>query len=410
MSASFFLFLPVRSNEITELESVTLSWVYEDINNELKLAHGLLSDAAKAAEQKYITVVVPGEDVLFLTAEVPGKNIQRVQQAVPYVLEDSVIDDVDELYFSIKKSNADNLDNQYDVSVINKDYFESVIEQLENLGVYADAMIADYLLLAENSSLFFDGAKVLFNGSKVKFSSAIDSAVFLSDEFLNNNKELKLINCDKTSDKNQDLTTLIENFGFIEERCESHPLLCLVKNRSNNNLNLLQGVYKKKKDWSQAGKTWLPATVLFFIWLVVQGGLFVFDYIGLSKQNKQLNAEITKIYKKTFPKSRRIIDAKAQMQQKLADLKKRKGQSGRSFTEMLSGSATIFSKTKGLIIKSLRYYDGRINIEMQIASLQALDKLKEQLNKEKGYQVEIQNASSGKDMVTARLQITGAGS
>ena len=409
MSASFFLFLPVRSNEITELESVTLSWVYEDINNELKLAHGLLSDAAKAAAQKYITVVVPGEDVLFLTAEVPGKNVQRVQQAVPYVLEDSVIDDVDELYFSIKKSNADNLDNQYDVSVINKDYFESVLEQLENLGVYADAMIADYLLLAENSSLFFDGARVLFNGSKVKFSSAIDSAVFLNDEFLNNNKESKLINCDKTSDKNQALTKLIEDFGFLEEQCESHPLLCLVKNRSNNNLNLLQGVYKKKKDWSQAGKTWLPATVLFFIWLVVQGGLFVFDYIGLSKQNKQLNAEITKIYKKTFPKSRRIIDAKAQMQQKLADLKKRKGQSGRSFTEMLSGSATIFSKTQGLIIKSLRYYDGRINIEMQISSLQALDKLKEQLNKEKGYQVEIQNASSGKETVTARIQIVGAG-
>lgn len=409
MSASFFLFLPARSNEITELESVTLSWVYEDINNELKLAHGLLSDAAMAAAQKHITVVVPGEDVLFLTAEVPGKNIQRAQQAVPYVLEDSVIDDVDELYFSIKKSNADNLDNQYDVSVINKDYFESVLEQLENLGVYADAMIADYLLLTEDSSLFFDGARVLFNGSKVKFSSAIDSAVFLNDEFLNNNKELKLINCDKTSDKNQDLTKLIENFGFIEERCESHPLLCLVKNRSNNNINLLQGVYKKKKDWSQAGKTWLPATVLFFVWLVVQGGLFFFDYIGLSKKNQQLNTEITKIYKNTFPKSRRIIDAKAQMQQKLASLKKRKGQSGRSFSEMLSNSASIFSRTKGLVIKSLRYYDGRINLEIKISSLQALDKLKEQLNKEKGYQVEIQNASSGKDMVTARLQITGAG-
>ena len=181
-----------------------------------------------------------------------------------------------------------------------------------------------------------------------------------------------------------------------------------MKNRSNNNFNLLQGVYKKKKDWSQAGKTWLPATVLFFVWLVVQGGLFFFDYIGLSKKNQQLNTEITKIYKNTFPKSRRIIDAKAQMQQKLASLKKRKGQSGRSFSEMLSNSASIFSRTKGLVIKSLRYYDGRINLEIKISSLQALDKLKEQLNKEKGYQVEIQNASSGKDMVTARLQITGA--
>ena len=410
MSASFFLFLPARGNEATELESVTLSWVYEDINNELKLAHGLLSDAATAAAQKYITIVVPGEDVLFLTAEVPGKNIQRIQQAVPYVLEDSVIDDVDELHFAIKKSNSDSLDNQYNVSIINKDYFESVIQQLESAGIYADAMIADYLLLAENSRLFFDGVRVLFNSPKVKFASAIDSTIRLDGESLNDNEKLKLINCDKTSGENQALTKLIENVDFIEEQCESHPLLCLVKNRSNNSVNLLQGVYRKKKDWSQAGKTWLPATILFLVWLVVQGGLFIFDYIGLSKQNKLLNTEITKIYKKTFPQSRRIIDAKAQMQQKLISLKKRKGQSGRSFSEMLSNSASVFSRTKGLVIKSLRYYDGRMNLEIQISSLQALDKLKEQLNKEKGYQVEIQNASSGKEMVTARLQIIGAGS
>ena len=169
-------------------------------------------------------------------------------------------------------------------------------------------------------------------------------------------------------------------------------------------------MYRKKKDWSQAGKTWLPTTILFLVWLFVQGGLFVFDYIGLSKQNKLLNTEITKIYKKTFPQSRRIIDAKAQMQQKLSSLKKRKGQSGRSFSEMLSNSASVFSRTKGLVIKSLRYYDGRMNLEIQISSLQELDKLKEQLNKEKGYQVEIQNASSGKEMVTARLQIIGTGS
>ena len=75
---------------------------------------------------------------------------------------------------------------------------------------------------------------------------------------------------------------------------------------------------------------------------------------------------------------------------------------------MLSASAKVFSQNKGLIIKSLRYYDGLINLEIQISSLQALDKLKEKLINENGYKVEIQNASSGKDTVSARLQIKGA--
>ena len=194
MSTPFFLFLPVRNNQETDLASLTLSWVYEDINNDLKLGHGLLSDVATAAVQKDITIVVPGEDVLFLTAEVPGKNIQRIQQAIPYVLEDRVIDDVDALYFAIKKSTSDNLDNKYDVSIINQHYFETVIKQLEKAGVYADKMIADYFLLAEDTSLFFDGKRLLFNNSEIKFSSAIDSTLFLGDESFNKDKSLKLIN------------------------------------------------------------------------------------------------------------------------------------------------------------------------------------------------------------------------
>ena len=407
MSGSFFLFLPARSNQSTALESVALSWVYEDVNNDLKLAHGSLSDAAKASLQKNITVVLPGEDVLFLTAEVPGKNIQRVKQAVPYALEDEVIDDVDNLYFSIQKKNVNVSDNHYNVSVINKLYLESVIQQLESKNIFSDSMIADYFLLGDETSLFFDGDRILCNSENVKFSTDVDSAIQLNSEFGVVNQKIKLINCAQESNINDFISDLDEK-NITEEKCELNPLLYLIKNSSNNYINLLQGEYKKKKDWSKTGKTWLPVAALFFVWLVIQGGVFIFDYIGLSKQNKLLNSEITKIYKKTFPKSRRIIDAKAQMQQKLSSFRKRKGQSGRSFSDMLSNSASVFARAKGLEIKSLRYYDGSIDVEIQISTLQELDKLREKLNKEHNYLVEVQNASSGKDSVTARLKITGA--
>lgn len=407
MSGSFFLFLPVRSNQSTALELTTLSWVYSDVNNDFKLTHGTLSEAVNASLQKNITVVLPGEDVLFLTAEIPGKNIQRIQQAVPYALEDEVIDDVDDLYFSIKKQNSDSLDNHYNVSVINKSYFESIIQQLESAGIFAEAMIADYFLLKDLPSLFFDGSRIVYNNEDFKLASTVDGVIQSDYEFLDENKKLKLINCNESSNANDFIESLKVKTNVLEEECDVHPLLYLVEKRSNINVNLLRGEYKKKKDWSQAGKTWLPVTVLFLVWFALQSVLFVFDYIGLNKQNKLLNTEITNIYKKTFPKSKRIIDAKAQMQQKLLSFRKRKGQSGRSFSEMLSNSASVFSRTKGLKIKSLRYYDGRISLEIQIASLQGLDELKEQLINDKNYRVEIQNASSGKNSVTAQLQIIG---
>ncbi len=407
--SKFYLFLPNNFNASTRLSEITLSWVYGDNNNELKLAQGMLADAAVAALNHHITIIIPGEDVLFLTAEVPGKNRQRIQQAVPYVLEDSVIDDVDELYFAISNVN-DN--RQYNVSVINKNYFESVVKQLESAGVYADVMIADYLLLGGGDTLIYDGTRVLCNRTNMK--SALNLEAYITATINNatdpeENEIIKLIYCNNESEDESGLEKLISKGDYNKEICNASYQLCLIKNSSvENSINLLQGFYKKKKNWTQTGKTWLPVAALFLVWVSIQGGLFVFDYIGLSKQNKILNDEITKIYKSTFPKSQRIIDAKVQMQQQLTSLKKRRGQSGRSFTEMLSNSASVFAKSQGLKIKSLRYYDGRINLELQISSLQALDKLKDQLNKEKGYKVEIQNASSGKEVVTARIQIIGA--
>ena len=82
MNKNFYLFLPLNNNSDLQLESAVLSWVYEDDHNQLQVAKGSLSEAVTTTADHFITIVVPGEDVLFLQAEVPGKNIQRVQQAV----------------------------------------------------------------------------------------------------------------------------------------------------------------------------------------------------------------------------------------------------------------------------------------------------------------------------------------
>lgn len=403
MSANLYLFLVARNNNEIDLSSVSLNWVYEDERKKLKLSQASLKDAAITASQYYITIVLSGEDVLQLKATVPGKNIHRVQQAIPFILEDNVIDDVDDLHFSINKPRNDS-SNDYNVSVINKHYFESIIQQLEKAGIYADRVTADYFLL-DDKTLFFDGERILFNDSQYQFSSNINNATNL----ISNVESLKLISCGKDYGENGELNKLTENMTAVKSICEDDPFICLIKNRSNDtDINFLQGKYKKKKDWSNTNKTWMPVAVLLLVWLIVQTCLFVYDYIDVSRKNETLNNEITKIYKSSFPKSRKIIDAKAQMQQKLTELRKRKGQSGRSFTKMLTASAGVFASSKGLIIKSLRYYDGRISLEIQIASLQEIDKLKEQLQNKMGYQVEIQNASSGKDSVTARIQIIGA--
>lgn len=414
MSSFCYLFIPketdtqVSLSNLSEDSDYTVSWVIREANDELKLFQGSLSDAALVLKQYKVIVVLPGENVAFFLVSIPGTNLQKIRLALPYALEDSVIDDVDTLHFSLGREAAD---NQYQVTVINKKYLDWILYELLNAGVIPEIITADYSILTEKNTLFIGQNKILYNGNDIQFSSNPDFISSQNNDFLTNNNIFKIIQCKTTQESENEKTEIDELAERLEieiEICHAQELSCLIKHGSADNvINLLQGDYKKKKNWSQERKTWMPIAIMFLIWIGIKGSLFAVDYIKLNQQSKKINAEIVQLYKKTFPKSKRIIDAKSQMQQKLNDLKKRKGLKGRGFSEMLSGSAAVLGKYKNLQIKALRYFDGRINLELQLSSLQELDKLKEQLKKEKGYQVDIQNASSEKGFVTARLQITG---
>jgi len=399
MNSVFYMFLPRLPSAVVvdglQLEQV--NWVYIDINNELQMGSGSLTEAAEKSKGYQIAVVLKGEDVLFLNAEVPGNNMQRVRQAIPYLLEDSLIDDVDNLHFAIKKYQ----DKNYHVAVINKSYFELILSEFKKHGINPSIVTADYLLLDGEGVLFSDGERVLYKSAELGFSAAnIKNVSFDTLE------PQKLIQCGTGKQP------LLDDFAVVESKnCESQPLLCLVENSSvSDSVNLLQGEFKETKKWSETGKNWIPVAAVLLVWLSLQGGLFIADYISYSQKNEALKNQINAIYKKTFPDAKRIVNAKAQMQQRLSDLQKRKGQSGRSFSNMLTANAAILSETKGLEIKSLRYYDGRINLELELASLQVLEKLKIQLSKNKDYIVDVKNASSTKNNVTAQLQISGGAS
>jgi general secretion pathway protein L len=258
--------------------------------------------------------------------------------------------------------------------------------------------------------LFSDGTRLLCNCEDTKFSLLPGQHLKLAELGMSKNDIDKLVYCHPEPSSENNLSAYKDELEIEIEQSPIQPYLYLVKNCPAARVNLLQGAYRKKKNWSKAGKAWMPAAAAFLIWLLVEGVMFVADYISLSNQSQKLNEQMVQIYKSTFPGARNISNPRARMESQLLSLKKRKGQNGRGFTEMLSGSAAIFANTPGLKIKTMRYYDGRINLELKVASLQALDKLKLQLINEQGYQVEIQNASSDKENVSARIQITGAAS
>ena len=194
----------------------------------------------------------------------------------------------------------------------------------------------------------------------------------------------------------------------FEQRETPNAMVSLLYNDMANDLNLLPKQFVHREQFDKKIKQWIPAAAMFLIWIIIHMSVQVYDYYQLKKQDVVLQASLEKIYRQTFPDAKRIVNVEVQMRQKLKELRKQSGKADSGFTEMMVKSAPVLRKSPGLKLQSLRYHDGKMDIDLEIKDLQSLEQLKENLIKTGNWEVDIQSASSAENKVQGRLQVRGA--
>ncbi|MGH8209210.1 MAG: type II secretion system protein GspL, partial [Steroidobacteraceae bacterium] len=109
---------------------------------------GPLSLAAPRSTGRRICVLVPGTDVLVAEPELPSKAGTKLQQLVPYALEEQLADDIDDLHFAIGKRPADS--TRTPVAVVTRALMDQWLTTLKSNGLEPEAMYADSDLLPQN--------------------------------------------------------------------------------------------------------------------------------------------------------------------------------------------------------------------------------------------------------------------
>src|SRR5579864_7035395 len=109
---------------------------------------GPWSLAAPRAAGRRICVLVPGTDVLLTEPEVPLKAGTKLQQVVPYALEEQLADDIDDLHFAIGKRAADS--SRTPVAVVRRSLMDEWLGTLKSGGLNPESMYADSDLLPQN--------------------------------------------------------------------------------------------------------------------------------------------------------------------------------------------------------------------------------------------------------------------
>ena len=395
------------------------TWALSNDAGELtgKITTGSLDELSELAATHPAVVLLNSQCLHINQLKLPTQNMQKMLKAIPYALEEFIADDIEDFHFVIAKNKHD---SSTSVVGINKNTLQNIIKIFQQANIVIEKIVPDALCLAgdaenrqwaclnfqENSYLQTDtlnGIAVSHDimpyviSSKLQDKNLVkpDKILFFSEQ--DNSSAFDEI---KIEDEGIEVINLVYN---------THPLVVFCGHyRQTYPLNLLQHEFKTRRKSSDLWQHWRLAASLAAVWLVLHLGLTGFQYSQLADENKITKARIEKIYKKAFPKSRKIVNPRAQMEQKLKELKGNSGGGGNGLIYLLAESfGTLGQDKKDITLNSLAFRNNRMDIGLDSANLQTIENLNQNLNKNTNIKSEIISSSSEKDKVKGNLRIEG---
>jgi len=396
----------------TDSDCQQLSWLtIDDDGLPKEPTHGSPEEAAEAIGSRQIILLAPAADILLIQPLLPTQNRQRLLQAIPFALENQIASDIDQQHFTIGRQNDD---SSVPVAIISKAKIESWLNTLEAAGIQPHAIYPESLCLPYTEgewTLLVDEKRALLRYGK--FSA-------LTLDFENTQQTIvRLLEQEDESQPNR--INLISSSKQIEDQFNQAPLteltepptLTLVENsplplmanncKSAENLNLLHGPYQQNKQGQIIWRSWYPTLAVALILVMITLISDLYELNSLEKQHQALNQQIEQIFKKSLPKSKKMVNPKAQMSQKLKALQSNGG-NGSSFLKLVSLTGKAIKKQPLSTIEGLNFRQGELNVQLTIKDLQMLEQLKKKLEKSQ-LTINIRSANAQKGSVKAHLQI-----
>jgi len=384
-----------------------------------KITTGPLAELSEVAADRPAIVLLNSQCLHINQLLLPTQNLQKLLKAVPYAIEEFIADDVDDFHFVVSKNKHD---NSTSVVGIKKTTLENIIQVFQAANINVEKIIPDALCLAADNKQW-----VCLNYKNTSYlQTDITNGMLMSHDLLPYVLTNKLQDETQTQPEKillfseQENTTAFDqlktenisdddNIEVVNIVYNTHPLVVFCGNYKHAiPLNLLQYEFKPKRKTSGYWQHWRLAASLAAIWLILHLGLTSFQRAQLKETNVATKAKIERIYKKSFPESRKIINPRVQMEQKLKELKGAAGNSNKGLIFLLAESfGTLSHDKENITLQSLTFRNNRMDIGLESSNLQAVENLNKNLNGNKNIKSEITSSSSEKDKVKGNLRIEG---
>ncbi len=373
-----------------------------------RVSQGPLREAAADCAGRHCVLLVPTEQVLLTEVEVQARQAAKLRKAVPYALEERLAEDVDLLHFALGKTQ----NGRTEVAVVRRTLIEQLLAALEPYGIRPHACLPDVLALprAEDGwSALIVGERCLLRTAESRgiACEAGDMGIYLQ-ALLASGPAPAAIQIWHPADAPPPVVGLPPEAPPARiTALHEHPLRLLAQSwQPRRGINLLQGSFATQTDWAKRLQPWRWAAVLAGLWV----GLLYMQQLLERQQLRREIAELGKaseqLLRQTFPDVQRVVNPRAQMEQRLKALRAGGEQDGPDFLELLAQSGPLLKQEPQLNLDGLSFRKGQLDLKLTAQSLTQLDALKEKLERQPGISAELRGADSGKVRASAQIRIS----
>jgi len=353
-----------------------------------------------------VVILLNSNEVVLSSAVIPSKNRKQLLQAIPYALEDTLAEDIEDLHFAVHQDNK-NDDNKSQVAVINRSVFINTLDFLKSKGIsphYALPEILTQKYEADAWSILFenDGQSIFASTRLNQFEGFVCDQNML-DMFISEALDEQLPNTIYCNTKSDNLPEQLQQLpsSYIESNAIDYNSAI-----SAFSLNLLTGFVRHNKQASTVNwKAWRPVMLIGGILASIWMGIFFWQNNLLKNQSEQLNSQIVQVYKDTFPNGR-IVDAAAQMNSALSKLRANAGQTIESPLPLIADVGPLLKEYKDLVLSELRYQENQLSMTIESPNLTLLETFKNDAAEKNRLKIEIKDSTTTANKVKAIILIS----
>lgn len=381
-------------------------------NGQVEQFYGSLTELANFyqthSDIKQWVLVASAMDVAKRTIHFSDKERRHIRKAVPFLLEDELLSEADDLHIIYGKLQKSSMD----VLAIDKDLLTEWLAALSDAGIKVSHCVAESQLLPEAQDtwqLFYhDGVFIVRVAEQPVLAFAAEH-LSLSLELLTAHYAELPAFIELYADDEQQLALAQQAIPaalqhLIQTQTQHHLSLWQQHFQQQGKLwNFLQGQFARNSEWLLSLKPWRWFAATLGLALTFHTVLLYSDFRYEKQRSVELRQQLDAELRKAIPQGQ-IVDHRRQIDRLLSAL--RGGGSQQQFIEQLEKVGGILAKHKVSQLNALNYEQDKseVRLDMLVDSYDQLQTMIDDL-RALNLEVEIQNSNAQGEQLRARVRI-----